>query len=150
MLLSMLCSTIFLILVVWFLLPRVVIFFKQKTAYEMSISDWSSDVCSADLYDRRGEPRSLFPRHRPDRPSHPYRRGPPPARTRDRPRFRPRRRAGCHGRTLLGAATRCEICASPPRSSGLDHAPRRAPPPPTGEGLHRKSVGAGKRGKVRV
>src|SRR3546814_5522126 len=24
-------------------------FFKQKTAYDMSISDWSSDVCSADL-----------------------------------------------------------------------------------------------------
>src|SRR3546814_4084803 len=27
-------------------------FFKQKTAYEMRISDWSSDVCSSDL--RRG------------------------------------------------------------------------------------------------
>src|SRR3546814_2913139 len=32
-------------------------FFKQKTAYEMRISDWSSDVCSSDLgatkeYDR--------------------------------------------------------------------------------------------------
>src|SRR3546814_4013841 len=27
-------------------------FFKQKTAYEMRISDWSSDVCSSDL---RGE-----------------------------------------------------------------------------------------------
>src|SRR3546814_2960913 len=26
-----------------------VFFFKQKTAYEMRISDWSSDVCSADL-----------------------------------------------------------------------------------------------------
>src|SRR3546814_3733195 len=26
-------------------------FFKQKTAYEMRISDWSSDVCSSDLYD---------------------------------------------------------------------------------------------------
>src|SRR3546814_7392297 len=24
--------------------------FKQKTAYEMRISDWSSDVCSSDLY----------------------------------------------------------------------------------------------------
>src|SRR3546814_9304299 len=24
-------------------------FFKQKTAYEMRISDWSSDVCSSDL-----------------------------------------------------------------------------------------------------
>src|SRR3546814_2598588 len=27
-------------------------FFKQKTAYEMRISDWSSDVCSSDLVDR--------------------------------------------------------------------------------------------------
>src|SRR3546814_8775568 len=28
-------------------------FFKQKTAYEMRISDWSSDVCSSDLYGTR-------------------------------------------------------------------------------------------------
>src|SRR3546814_15100682 len=28
-------------------------FFKQKTAYEMRISDWSSDVCSSDLGGRR-------------------------------------------------------------------------------------------------
>src|SRR3546814_6084815 len=27
-------------------------FFKKKTAYEMRISDWSSDVCSSDLVDR--------------------------------------------------------------------------------------------------
>src|SRR3546814_15199872 len=27
----------------------VMFFFKQKTAYEMRISDWSSDVCSSDL-----------------------------------------------------------------------------------------------------
>src|SRR3546814_6987111 len=26
-----------------------VVFFKQKTAYELRISDWSSDVCSSDL-----------------------------------------------------------------------------------------------------
>src|SRR3546814_18202710 len=30
-----------------------VFFFKQKTAYEMRISDWSSDVCSSDLPDAR-------------------------------------------------------------------------------------------------
>src|SRR3546814_5222715 len=29
-------------------------FFKQKTAYEMRISDWSSDVCSSDLPGRDG------------------------------------------------------------------------------------------------
>src|SRR3546814_7725002 len=31
------------------LMCLVVFFFKQKTAYEMRISDWSSDVCSSDL-----------------------------------------------------------------------------------------------------
>src|SRR3546814_5770203 len=30
--------------------PAVLFFFKQKTAYEMRISDWSSDVCSSDLH----------------------------------------------------------------------------------------------------
>src|SRR3546814_18017751 len=30
-------------------------FFKQKTAYEMRISDWSSDVCSSDLVAARPE-----------------------------------------------------------------------------------------------
>src|SRR3546814_5426753 len=29
-------------------------FFKQKTAYEMRISDWSSDVCSSDLGEASG------------------------------------------------------------------------------------------------
>src|SRR3546814_8504779 len=29
-------------------------FFKQKTAYELRISDWSSDVCSSDLIAVRG------------------------------------------------------------------------------------------------
>src|SRR3546814_1708962 len=32
--------------VLWLL---IFFFFKQKTAYEMRISDWSSDVCSSDL-----------------------------------------------------------------------------------------------------
>src|SRR3546814_2396371 len=31
------------------LLVVLFFFFKQKTAYEMRISDWSSDVCSSDL-----------------------------------------------------------------------------------------------------
>src|SRR3546814_45159 len=38
----MLCYFIFYLVVFFF-------FFKQKTAYEMRISDWSSDVCSSDL-----------------------------------------------------------------------------------------------------
>src|SRR3546814_2654562 len=33
----------------------IVFFFKQKTAYEMRISDWSSDVCSSDLAERAME-----------------------------------------------------------------------------------------------
>src|SRR3546814_20173534 len=35
-----------------------IFFFKQKTAYEMRISDWSSDVCSSDLQ-RLGPAQSL-------------------------------------------------------------------------------------------
>src|SRR3546814_5704352 len=33
---------------------RFFFFFKQKTAYEMRISDWSSDVCSSDLHGGAG------------------------------------------------------------------------------------------------
>src|SRR3546814_14138967 len=33
----------------WLLSLLFFFFFKQKTAYEMRISDWSSDVCSSDL-----------------------------------------------------------------------------------------------------
>src|SRR3546814_8308180 len=35
----------------WFVVSSLLFFFffKQKTAYEMRISDWSSDVCSSDL-----------------------------------------------------------------------------------------------------
>src|SRR3546814_13372196 len=39
----------------------VFFFFKQKTAYEMRISDWSSDVCSSDLFfTHRKERRNLL------------------------------------------------------------------------------------------
>src|SRR3546814_1706793 len=37
------CVFLFVLIVVFF-------FFKQKTVYEMRISDWSSDVCSSDLF----------------------------------------------------------------------------------------------------
>src|SRR3546814_1375410 len=40
-----------------------VFFFKQKTAYEMRISDWSSDVCSSDL-DGQGRRRGGERHHR--------------------------------------------------------------------------------------
>src|SRR3546814_18640075 len=44
------------------------VFFKQKTAYEMRISDWSSDVCSSDLWfphDPRRQAPSTAPPVRP-------------------------------------------------------------------------------------
>src|SRR3546814_9660042 len=41
----MLCS----LFIISFLHCFFFFFFKQKTAYEMRISDWSSDVCSSDL-----------------------------------------------------------------------------------------------------
>src|SRR3546814_7545798 len=37
----------------WLEFSGFIFFFKQKTAYEMRISDWSSDVCSSDLAARR-------------------------------------------------------------------------------------------------
>src|SRR3546814_1037573 len=36
--------------------------FKQKTAYELCISDWSSDVCSSDLFDVTAGERFFFDR----------------------------------------------------------------------------------------
>src|SRR3546814_7545163 len=45
------------------MLYSVFFFFKQKTAYEMRISDWSSDVCSSDLPDRLAELQKML-RHR--------------------------------------------------------------------------------------
>src|SRR3546814_4807826 len=55
-------------------------FFKQKTAYEMRISDWSSDVCSSDLVDIVRPPGPGFERgelalrvaHREVQASHPF------------------------------------------------------------------------------
>src|SRR3546814_8596552 len=38
----------------------LVFFVKQKTAYELRISDWSSDVCSSDLPVRRLEPEAFM------------------------------------------------------------------------------------------
>src|SRR3546814_2514750 len=36
-------------MLVFIVISVFLFFFKQKTAYEMRISDWSSDVCSSDL-----------------------------------------------------------------------------------------------------
>src|SRR3546814_1542507 len=48
----MICRLFFALVIMFYLLFSclfVCFFFKQKTAYEMRISDWSSDVCSSDL-----------------------------------------------------------------------------------------------------
>src|SRR3546814_10221113 len=53
----------------------LIFFFKQETAYEMRISDWSSDVCSSDLrpsidaspFRSRSERKTTCPRTRPSR-----------------------------------------------------------------------------------
>src|SRR3546814_12747076 len=50
-----------------------IFFSKQKTAYEMRISDWSSDVCSSDLQVEQavaGAPERGDPLHRADRRGH--------------------------------------------------------------------------------
>src|SRR3546814_1445026 len=63
-----------LILVFVLLIWRFIFFFKQKTAYEMRISDWSSDVCSSDLSSddaiRHSHPNWLLRALRRDWPEH--------------------------------------------------------------------------------
>src|SRR3546814_17016344 len=70
-----------------------IFFFKQKTAYEMRISDWSSDVCSSDLEGHRTGAGPRLPRQRELHPVQ-QRRGGGGWRV---PGFRPRsRRRGGH------------------------------------------------------
>src|SRR3546814_7339085 len=44
-----------------FCISSLFFFFKQKTAYEMRISDWSSDVCSSDLSTKDVTPLARVP-----------------------------------------------------------------------------------------
>src|SRR3546814_3104940 len=39
---------------------QICFFFKHKTAYEMRIGDWSSDVCSSDLYRRHSGGQAIL------------------------------------------------------------------------------------------
>src|SRR3546814_8939172 len=48
-------------------------FFKQKTAYEMRISDWSSDVCSSDLTPSLRAPQPAAQSRKCDEQTHPKR-----------------------------------------------------------------------------
>src|SRR3546814_956850 len=55
-----------------------IFFFKQKTAYEMRISDWSSDVCSSDLRHRwPRKPPVHQHRRRPENRACAFRQAPP-------------------------------------------------------------------------
>src|SRR3546814_12263145 len=91
----------------------LVFFFKQKTAYEMRISDWSSDVCSSDLWLFARE--SLNAR---DADSRPYRPRCRPAR-RDRARRWPRRRSRPYTGGAARGADRRRHC----RKTGEDGTP---------------------------
>src|SRR3546814_3752695 len=53
--------------IVCYLLCGGVFFFKQKTAYEMRISDWSSDVCSSDLLVEQDGHKLVVTMNRPER-----------------------------------------------------------------------------------
>src|SRR3546814_20387723 len=70
------------------------VFFKQKTAYERRISDWSSDVCSSDLPLR---PKSRLPKKQPLRL-----RRPPPSRPKAEPFDRQARHSRRHHRRAWG------------------------------------------------
>src|SRR3546814_5074568 len=104
-------------------------FFKQKTAYEMRISDWSSDVCASDLITQRNQPPLRKPpparRSAPEPAGAPYRRATP------RQPARQRARATTHRPSSQRAAPRryrqgCQPPQCPDRRhSGLDgHAMR--------------------------
>src|SRR3546814_18545260 len=88
-------------------------FFKQKTAYEMRISDWSSDVCSSDLPARSDRHRHA---HRP---------------------ARPRPLAGAAARRCAGrppSQGRTEpVVPQPPRLRAADALPYLRPSPPVPE-----------------
>src|SRR3546814_8406869 len=47
------CCILYILVMLFYVLLLFFFFFKQKTAYEMRISDWSSDVCSSDLVSQR-------------------------------------------------------------------------------------------------
>src|SRR3546814_8260051 len=53
-------SLLIVVIIFVFHYVSVVFFFTQKTAYEMRISDWSSDVCSSDLLLKFGEVPVIF------------------------------------------------------------------------------------------
>src|SRR3546814_9267552 len=74
------------------------LFFKQKTAYEMRISDWSSDVCSSDLVSSRLlDRRCRRPGAEPPLPGRPGETSNAPALRRPAPVVRDRRHVADRG-----------------------------------------------------
>src|SRR3546814_15174827 len=74
------------------------LFFKQKTAYEMRISDWSSDVCSSDLVSSRLlDRRCRRPGAEPPLPGRPGETSNAPALRRPAPVVRERRHVADRG-----------------------------------------------------
>src|SRR3546814_19030302 len=111
------------------------LFFKQKTAYEMRISDWSSDVCSSDLPRRRA---CAAPRP-----------GSPPAGgcgARCAPGRRGRGRRRTSPPSPPAAPARCRCWRSPSRGGCA----ARGSAGSGGRRGDRESVVQGKRGAVRV
>src|SRR3546814_20628229 len=102
-------------------------FFKQKTAYEMRISDWSSDVCSSDLL-RPAAGRGGSGQHARRR-----------LHGRDHPRAPPHRRPGV---LIMAKPQQPEL-----RRSGFVPA---LDPDATESRLSRKSAGEGKSGSISV
>src|SRR3546814_2186561 len=86
----------------------VLFFFKQKTAYEMRISDWSSDVCSSDL------DRAVF-RSRYHRPCRNLSSVTPNERSRQRKHGRCDHRCSQSPCLVFGSASanQCESCLEP-------------------------------------
>src|SRR3546814_7129845 len=96
-------------------------FFKQKTAYEMRISDWSSDVCSSDLKKDGASTSS--------------------ART-ERGEYNIRKSAAGKGRTAPGHQAGETLISAPNRRAASCPSPRRSRRPTrTWATRDRKSVG---------
>src|SRR3546814_3648498 len=72
----------------------LVFFFKQKTAYDMRISDWSSDVCSSDLVEMLHSPAAVALLVQRRNPLHLVGRDPMRARLAQPPIEQPRRALG--------------------------------------------------------
>src|SRR3546814_12695821 len=117
--------------VLFIVLAYVYFFFKQKTAYEMRISDWSSDVCSSDLRGRAASRRCRKPGCRGrGRKSAPRERG---------ARSATARRAG---ETAWSSGPRPPAPpGSPPPPRGAAGRRVRRPPPQIGRAAWRERVG---------